>query len=236
MTPLDGVCSTILAHLETPMPDRWISDCADFGHMDRFDAAQARTVLELVALKVCQGIDAPDPKFVERYAACVAAGFPAIEGYQFGTDVHPGEVQWADFQARWETTCAAHGRDPRAVAVWLDCEPEGGREMSADKARAWLRAARAAGYTLAGLYGYESNLRALFPDPQDEVGQYPLWLAWYGPDPAKVTLDKLPAPWRSTGATRWQYSDGAHHPTDTTADPLEVPGCGTPDRSCRRPT
>lgn len=210
-----------------------VCDCGDFYGPDRFDAAQARTALALVTLKVCEGIDFPDHAFVRRYGECVDAGFAAIEGYQFGTNVHPGEVQFADFQHRWEPTCQAHGRDPRAVAVWLDCEPEHGSEMSADKARAWLRAGRAAGYTV-GLYGFESNLRAVFTDPDDEVGDYPLWLAWYGPDPATVPLDKIPAPWRTKGWTRWQYSDGSNGPPDHTRYPREVPGAGTPDRSCRR--
>ncbi len=235
--PLDGVEATIQGQLRASAPPaapvRWVSDCMDVAHMDRFDPVQARAAVALVTLKVCEGCDAPDPLFMGRYAACAAVGYPEIEGYQFGTNAHPGEVQWADFQRRWDATCEDHGRDPRAVAVWLDCEPEHGSEMSADKARAWLRTGRAAGYQ-AGLYGFESNLRGVFTDPLDEVGQYPLWLAWYGPDPATVSLDKLPAPWRKTGATRWQYSDGANHPARTDLYPVDVPGCGRPDRSCRR--
>ena len=206
-------------------------DCADFAHMDRFDPVAARSAIECVTLKVCEGVDAPDPLFVSRYAACVAAGFPEIEGYQFGTNAHPGEVQWADFQRRWDAACLAAGRDPKAVAVWLDCEPEHGSEMSTDKARAWLRTGRAAGYQV-GLYGFESNLRTMFPDPNDEVGQYPLWLAWYGPDP--LTAHPIPAPWQAQGWTRFQYSDGANHPSRTDLYPLDVPGAGRPDRSCRR--
>ena len=211
---------------------RLVCDCADFYASDRFNAAAARQALTLVTLKVCEGIDFPDTAFVRRYAECVAAGFPEIEGYQFGTNLHSGEEQWADFKGRWDAACASAGRDPTAVGVWLDCEPEHGSEMSVDKARTWLRFGRRDGYRV-GLYGFESNLRALFPDPADEVGEYPLWLAWYGPDPAKILPASLPAAWRAAGFARLQYSDGLHHPADTSRYPIAVPGCGTPDRSCR---
>lgn len=203
----------------------YVTGLIDVAHMDRidFDAAVKGGVLA-ATLKVCNGVDAPDPKFLERIVQAAHACL-LVSGYAFGTDEHPGADQWADFRVRWDAGCASVHLDPTSLPVWLDYERTAGHIMAPDKARDWLAAGRRDGYRV-GLYGGLSNLTKTFTSATDAVGDYDLWLACYGNRPAH-----LPAPWAAKGWRLWQYTDGAYGPSDQNAFPRQVRGVGGVDRS-----
>jgi GH25 family lysozyme M1 (1,4-beta-N-acetylmuramidase) len=212
----------------------------DVAHMDKFDAVAAKNgtatipPLHGVILKACQGTDAPDPKFMSRWVASTNAGL-WVSAYQFGTNLHSGEEQWADFKGRLDAACALTHRDPKTVRCWMDRESNGDKSiMSADKVRAWLAAGRAAGY-LVGVYGGLSQMVGTYNTATDPVGDYDAWVAaydytWEGINahPPKAWAGKH-TPWFKM----FQYSDGAAHHALATQWKLsyEVAGCGTPDLS-----
>lgn len=212
---------------------------ADFGHMDQFDATSAKAgtstipPLDGVILKVCQGIDAPDPRFSARWVASTKVGL-WVSAYQFGTDMHPGEEQWADFKGRLDAACVLTHRDPKTVRCWLDRESNGGSIMAADKVRAWLAAGKAAGY-LVGVYGGLSQMAGTYNTATDPVGDYDAWVAAY--DYTWEAINAHPPKAWAGKNTPWfrmfQYSDGAQHHALASEWKLsyEVAGCGTPDLS-----
>ena len=118
-------------------PDGICTRLGDFAHMDPFDPVALKGHLDAVWLKVCQGTDAEDPKWRTRAPLAVQAGL-LLSGYQFGTDLHDGAAQYADFTSRLDPVVTALGIDPRAIPLMLDRE----RSEGSDGARQGAGVAR----------------------------------------------------------------------------------------------
>ena len=199
----------------------------DLAHMDQdvLVSEHANHGVNAVVLKVCTGVGCPDDRFVARFGEAVNLGM-LVSGYAFLTGQHPGEQQFADLRKYWDAACAQHGIDPTSRPIWGDYEENpSGSKATPEVARAFLAAGREAGYNV-GIYCGEDNGCVSFPDVNDAVGTYPLWLAAYGPDPR---TEHVPPPWRATGWTMAQYTNDGAGPSDQTTFPRS--GC---DRSCYR--
>ena len=161
--------------------------------------------------KASQGTGVVDRKYAERRTAAVAAGL-LWGAYHFAT----GDD--ADAQVKHFLECA----NPDAnTLIALDHEPNGGNQLDAPGARAWLESCRdQIGGRLPKFYsgslikqqnpGLSAGDRAFF-------GSVPWWLCEYGNTAILTDFNHNPMPW--TSYWLWQFSgDG------TATHGLTVPG------------
>jgi lysozyme len=180
--------------------------------------AKAAGIVAVIA-KATQGKDYVDPSWPKWARAITDAGL-LLGAYHFGSNTSAG-----DQQADWFLAALAAAQiDPARTLLALDFEnnPKPADTMGLCSARVFLHRTHARTARRPMLYG--SNLLQSFNDPHDVVGEFPLWIAAYGP-----SVPNVPRAWRKW--TLFQYTDGPNGPADQTTWPRRTPGFGMIDRS-----
>lgn len=202
----------------------------DVHHDDGgYDLAHAAE-LGLVALvhKCTEGKDWRDPACEAALGAAQALGL-LTGAYHFGSASAPGVVQ-----ADW---FLQHARPGDLLALDLEHNPGSSGTMSTAEAAAFCQ--HVFDHTgrwpvfYAGLADLRNRMATVDAASRAILAQCPLWLAAYGPDPARTTP---PAPWSSWSLM--QYTNGADGPFDRVLYPRATAGFKrtAQDRSCFRGT
>jgi GH25 family lysozyme M1 (1,4-beta-N-acetylmuramidase) len=164
-------------------------------------------------IKATTGIGGKDPLYTKNLEEAKAQGL-VVGPYHFGTGSDP-EGQ-ADFFL--ETI-----GDPKGLLIALDFETnteEGGTTMSLAQARAFVQRIHEKIGRFPIFYSFSSFLEEQLGDSVDPIlGNCPLWIARYGPQP------DAPPTWNTI--TIWQHTNGVDGP-----EPEAVPGI-TENRSLK---
>lgn len=144
----------------------------------------------------------PDPDFPDYWRAAKSAGIPRGTYYLLDSRVTPDE------QADWFYDLFKD--DMPELDIVVDYEenyggPYGGWRNLKKFIQALLLKGVLAGRILiyTGYYYWKDHCPAAGPD-LDWFKQFGLWLAWYNPNPAYVSI---PAPWTNDDLIYWQYTD-----------------------------
>lgn len=188
---------------------------------DALQAAKAGGI-GCVIVKATQGKDYVDPTFARWVVAVQKAGL-MLGLYHFGSDTAEGTTQ-----AGWFLDHASGvfgGVIPPNVRLVLDWEtnPKGAHTMPYHAARDFLDACASSSTLKPILYSGSSFLCARVTSPDDPLGDFPLWVAAYGPVTPRVPP--------SCHVTLFQYTDGKFGPNDQSTFPRITPGFGGIDRS-----
>lgn len=184
----------------------------DWGRGNLRVARDRGGILAILA-KASEGEDWRDTSFDRTVAEARSLGL-LVGAYHYQTGSAPGEEQ-----AQWFLKQTAAARAAGPLLLCLDWERE---DATPDHARAFVREiARQTGKPPV-FYTYQSLLwRRLGRTADPVLGACPLWLAAYGPDPAKL---KVQPSW-----TTWaleQYTNGGDGPRDQARFPRKTPGFG----------
>ncbi len=195
-------------------------------------AAKAAGIGAVIA-KATQGKDYVDPTWPMWAAAIREAGL-LLGAYHFNSNSSPG-----DQQADWFLKAVDGVADLRTTLLCLDYEsnPNPAHTMTQSDARAFVHRVHARTERLTGrhpmIYG-DSSFLSQFNVAGDLIGEFPLWIAAYGP-----SVPKLPRAWTGytmPGYSLFQYTNGTDGPADQTTWPRKTPGFGACDRSAFRGT
>ena len=208
----------------------WTTGIVDLHHHDALNDLDAAVRDGLVALihKVTEGKDWTDPRAKARLTAARARGV-LCGAYHFASASTNGATQAAFFLR----TVASIGLDGMLLALDLEHNPGSAGTMSTAEAVAFCEAVHAATgrwpLFYAGLSDLRNRVATANAMQRATLSRCPLWLAAYGPDPAKITPPNV---WPAYALH--QYTNGGDGPHDATAWPKRVEGIGGCDRSAFR--
>lgn len=206
----------------------------DVSHWE-YDSLQGRIAAPLAAArsagvavviaKATQGKDYVDPTWRKWARAIVDAGL-LLGAYHFNSATSAGDNQ-ADWFLR---ALEAAGVDVDRTMLCLDYERNPtDPTMTVPDARAFVHRIHARTGQRPAIYGDSSFLGNRFNLAPDVLGEFPLWVAAYGP-----TVPKIPKAWTGAGRhgyTLFQYTNGTQGPADQAAWPRVTVGLGRVDRS-----
>ena len=175
--------------------------------------------------KATEGKDFKDKGFLNAVQASRQLGM-LVGAYHFGSNSSPGNVQ-ADFFLK--TIEPVMNPELLLVLDWETNPNEIAGTMTLANARLFVQRVKEKTGRWPIFYSYFAMLRSQILDPADIVGQCPLWMAAYGPNPLTT---KPPKAWKDWSL--FQYTNGGAGPGDQNLYPRSVPGIGGCDRSVFR--
>jgi lysozyme len=206
----------------TPQPAPLTTGIVDVHHDDgAYDlGAVARGGVVAMLHKATEGRDWRDPAFPGAIGRIADAGLLRA-AYHYATRSAPGDAQADFFLAVVDE--AAHGAGDVLLALDLEGDLDAPTTMTTREAARFVARVREVTGRWPLLYAGASLLGARMRKADDAtratLGNCPLWLAAYGPDP--LTLAP-PAPWADWSLQ--QYTNGAAGPRDRRTFPRKTPG------------
>lgn len=181
--------------------------------------AKAAGIVAVIA-KATQGKDYVDPSWPKWSKAIRDAGL-LLGAYHFGSNTSAGDAQ-ADW-FKFHVTKTNVSLSKTLLVLDFERNPKPSATMTLDGARAFL-------HRLGGgmLYG-DSSFLSQITNPDDVLGEFPLWIAAYGP-----SVPKIPRAWRGParhGYTLFQYTNGVAGPSNLDTWPRLTAGFGRIHRS-----